>query len=67
MGKQSSSVLKNKSKQVYSIFGDKITDDFEKNKVLVKGIGIFDYSKTDRNIIVGFITKMKKKEMNLVE
>ncbi len=57
MGKQSTRVLKRKAKQLLDLFPDKFTDDFEHNKNVLKELHIFDYSKKDRNIVAGIITR----------
>ncbi len=58
MGKQSTRVLKRKAQQLLELLPDKFTDDFEHNKQVLKELHIFDYSKTDRNIVAGMIARM---------
>ena len=62
MGKQSSKVLKVKARELYEIYKDKITEEFDKNKAFLNDLHIFDYSKSDRNIVAGFLTKLKKRD-----
>ncbi|MCD6523014.1 MAG: 30S ribosomal protein S17e [Candidatus Diapherotrites archaeon] len=59
MGKQMSKVLKAKAIKLFSMFPDKFTTDFEKNKQILDEYKIFSYSKVDRNIVAGYITRIK--------
>ncbi|MCD4740691.1 30S ribosomal protein S17e [archaeon] len=62
MGKQMTSILKNKAQELYNRYPEKFTDKYEENKVKVRETGLFDYSKTDRNIVAGYITRLKTEE-----
>jgi ribosomal protein S17E len=59
LGKQRSKILRSKANQLMELYGDKFTDDFDKNKLVLKEMGIFN-STTDRNICAGIIVKMAK-------
>jgi small subunit ribosomal protein S17e len=63
MGKQKSKVLASKAGQLYEMFPDKFSTDFEKNKASLRELEIFT-SKTDRNIAAGVITRMIKKKQD---
>jgi ribosomal protein S17E len=62
MGKQLSAVLKNRAERIYGENADKFSTDFEKNKETMKALGLFAYSKTDRNIVAGFVTRLAKRK-----
>ena len=62
MGKQMTRILKTKAKQLYNSYPDKFTDKFEENKRIVDELGLFDYSKIDRNMVAGYITRLKASE-----
>ena len=47
--------------ELLSVYGDRFTTDFEKNKNLAEELMEFP-SKKIRNIIVGYVTRLKKKE-----
>ena len=59
MGKQRSKILRNKANQLYELYPDKFADDFEKNKQVLKDLGIFN-SAVDRNICAGILVKLSK-------
>ncbi len=61
MGKQSTKVLKRKARELIELLPDKFNDEFEHNKQVLKELGIFDYSKKDRNIVAGLITREMKR------
>ena len=63
MGKQLTGVLKSKAKSIYGNNKDEFNTDYEENKKKLAESKYFDYSKTDRNIIAGFITRLKKAEL----
>ena len=63
MGKQKSKVLASKARQLYEMFPDKFSTDFEKNKASLRELEIFT-SKTDRNIAAGVITRLIKKKQD---
>ena len=66
MGKQMTGILKTKAEKIYSMFPGNFTEDFSKNKEELNKTGLFEYSKSDRNAVAGFITRFiqrqKKKE-----
>lgn len=59
MGKQRSKVLRRKAKEIYEMFPDKFSTDFEHNKKALEELNVFT-SKTDRNIVAGIIAKMTR-------
>ena len=61
MGKQTTRILKNKAEKLIEFYPDKLSTDFEKNKEFLNTLGLFKYSKQDRNLIAGYITKATKK------
>lgn len=62
MGKQMTSILKNKAEELYKRYPEKFTDKYAENKEVVKETGLFEYSKTDRNLVAGYITRIKSGE-----
>jgi small subunit ribosomal protein S17e len=62
MGKQTTGILKNKAEKLYSMYPDNFTDDFEKNKEVLDSTGLFEYSKSDRNVVAGYIARLIQKE-----
>ncbi len=64
MGKQSTRVLKRKAQQLIELLPDKFNEDFEHNKQVLKELHIFDYSKTDRNIVAGMISRLVQNKEN---
>lgn len=62
MGKQMTNILKSKAKELYDRYPDKFCENYEENKKRVEEAGLFDYSKTDRNLVAGYITRLKKQE-----
>jgi len=63
MGKQIIRILKNKADKLREIYPDKFSEDFEKNKDFLKTLDVFDYSKQDRNLCAGYLSReMKKSE-----
>lgn len=63
MGKRGSKILKNKAKEIYKRFPEKVSEEFEENKEFLKDLGIFDYSKTDRNIVAGMLCRLASEEL----
>ena len=61
MGKQLTSILKRKAEALYKQNPEAFTEDYEKNKEIVKKTGLFEYSKIDRNLVAGYITRLKVK------
>ena len=62
MGKQTTNILKSKAEKLYTMHTDKFSEDFENNKKVLSTTGVFDYSKTDRNIVAGYISRLVIKE-----
>ena len=61
MGKQRSKVLRRKAEELYKLFPDKFSNDFEKNKKALEETKLFK-SKTDRNIVAGCLVKLTAKK-----
>ncbi len=61
MGKQRTKPLKRKAEQLLAIFPSRFSADFEKNKKILGSMKIFTYSKKDKNIVAGIITRMLSK------
>jgi small subunit ribosomal protein S17e len=59
LGKQRSKVLHKKANEVYGMFPDKFSTDFEANKRALDELDVFT-SKIDRNIVAGIIVKLAK-------
>jgi len=60
MGRIKTSFIKRTSKELMK--GNEFTDDFEKNKKILNGIS---ESKRIRNMIAGYITRLKKKQSKI--
>lgn len=60
MGRIKTSFIKRIAKDLFEEHADKFTADFEKNKEILKNLIEFD-SKRMRNIVAGYITRMKKR------
>ena len=61
MGRIKTTFIKRKTRELHKTHGDKFTTDFEQNKVVTdKHVGV--QSKKLRNIIAGYITRLKRKE-----
>jgi small subunit ribosomal protein S17e len=61
MGRIKTTMIKNIGEKLYKEHKDEFTTDFEKNKEIVKKyVGI--PSKKLRNIVAGYITRLKKQE-----
>lgn len=61
MGRIKTTLIKRKTKDLYKLHGDKFTTDFTQNKVITSQyVGVA--SKKLRNIIAGYMTRLKKKE-----
>ncbi len=61
MGKQKSKVLARNAADLYEMFPDKFSADFEKNKASLRELKVFP-SKFNRNIAAGVITTLAKKK-----
>jgi len=61
MGRIKTALIKRKTKELLKLHGDSFTKDFTQNKLLVsKHTKV--YSKKLRNIVAGYVTRLKKKE-----
>lgn len=61
MGRIKTVLIKRVTHQLMGLYGDRFTDDFEKNKKIVDEL-IDTPSKKLRNVIAGYATKLVKKE-----
>lgn len=61
MGRIKTTLVKRKTKELKQIYDEKLTADFAANKKLVAQLTKVS-SKKLRNIIAGYITRLKKKE-----
>jgi small subunit ribosomal protein S17e len=61
MGRIRTKFIKRNTKEIMDLYGDRFTDDFEKNKELLNEV-IDVPSKKLRNKIAGYITKLKKQK-----
>ena len=64
MGRIKTSFIKNIARELMKSYGDQFTTDFEKNKEIVKQL-IDIKSKKIRNMVAGYVTKLKKLESSL--
>jgi len=62
MGKQMTGILKSKATKLFAMFPTEFADDYEVNKKKLDSTGLFEYSKTDRNMVAGQITRLVRKE-----
>lgn len=60
MGRIKTKFIKRKTKELLKVHGDKFTDDFTQNKQLTNRY-TRTQSKKLRNIIAGYMTRLKKK------
>ncbi len=58
MGKQTTGILKTKAEKLYNMYPTEFSEDFEKNKEVLNGTGLFEYSKSDRNIVAGYLSRL---------
>lgn len=63
MGRIKSTAVKVLAREMLQEHGDKFAANFEKNKIVVGQVREID-SKKIRNILTGYITKVKTKEKN---
>ncbi|MBI2151571.1 30S ribosomal protein S17e [Candidatus Woesearchaeota archaeon] len=61
MGRIKTTPIKRKTKELYNKYGDKFTGDFEQNKKIIPQYADIA-SKKIKNIITGYITRLKRKE-----
>lgn len=62
MGKQRSKVLRRKAQEIYKMFPDKFSTEYEKNKKALNEMKIFQ-NKIDRNIVAGVIVKLAEEKV----
>ena len=55
-------ILQGKAKKLKDMYPNDFDENFEHNKETLVKLGFFDYSKTDRNLIAGYIGRMKVAE-----
>ncbi|MBI2662291.1 30S ribosomal protein S17e [Candidatus Woesearchaeota archaeon] len=61
MGRIKTTYLKRKTKELFKTHGDKVTADFSQNKEVTNKFTKL-HSKKLRNIIAGYVTRLKQKE-----
>ena len=61
MGRIKTTFVKRKTKELHKTHGEKFTADFEKNKELTDQYTKIN-SKKLRNIVAGYMTRLKRKE-----
>lgn len=62
LGKQRSKVLRRKAEELYKMFPDKFSKDYEKNKKELNEMKVFQ-NKIDRNIIAGYMVKLVQEKV----
>ncbi len=62
MGRIKTSFVKTIGKDLFEKHSDKFSDDFDKNKEVINQL-IYANSKKLRNIIAGYVTSLKKQQM----
>lgn len=62
LGKQRSKVLRRKAEEIFKMFPDKFSKDYEKNKKALNEMKIF-HTKIDRNIIAGYMVKLAQEKV----
>jgi len=62
LGKQRSKVLRRKAEELYKMFPDKFSKDYESNKRVLDSMKIFQ-NKIDRNIIAGYMVKLAQEKV----
>ena len=61
MGKQRSKILRRKAEELFEMYPEKFSDDFEKNKKELEELKIFP-TKISRNIVAGILVKLASAE-----
>ncbi|MBS3170040.1 30S ribosomal protein S17e [Candidatus Woesearchaeota archaeon] len=61
MGRIKTTFIKRKTKELFKMYGDQFTTDFTANKEVV-GKTVIVQCKKLRNIIAGYMTRLKKRE-----
>ena len=62
MGKLSNKILRKKAQEIYELYPDKITSDFEQNKKFLESLDVFQ-GKLSRNIIAGLLVKLSREKI----
>lgn len=62
MGKLSNKILRKKAQEIYELYPDKITSDFEQNKKFLDSLDVFQ-GKLSRNIIAGLLVKLSREKI----
>ncbi|MEK6972768.1 MAG: 30S ribosomal protein S17e [archaeon] len=65
MGKAISKALKSKAETLLELMGEKFIQDFDANKKVLQQLDM-PYSKVERNIIAGYITRLKNQGAKIV-
>ena len=60
MGKAVPKGIKSKAEEIQKYFPDKVTNDFIQNKAFINSLGL-PITKTNRNLIAGFLTRQVNK------
>jgi len=58
MGRIKGKHIKNAAHALVKMYGDKLTADFEKNKIVVKQMGLLSESKKERMKLAGEVTSL---------
>ncbi len=61
MGRIKTTYIKRKTKEMHLLHGDKFTTDYIQNKAIIAKYANFA-SKKIKNIVAGYMTRLKKKE-----
>ena len=61
MGRIKTKLIKRKTKELLKVHGENFTKDFTENKLLTNKFAIVQ-SKKLRNVIAGYMTRLKEKE-----
>jgi len=61
MGRIKTQRIKSAGNRIHERFGEKFTTDFEKNKIVVSEVAEIR-SKKLRNILAGYMTRLKRQE-----
>ena len=61
MGRIKTTLIKRKTKELLAAHGEKFTSDFDQNKKIIDKYTIVQ-SKKIRNVITGYMTRLKRRE-----
>ena len=61
MGRIKTTLIKRKTKELYKLHGEKFSTDFDQNKKVTNQYATV-HSKKLRNVIAGYMSRLKKKE-----